>query len=235
MSELILTIRPEPGCSATVEAGAAAGLTIEGCSLFEIRPLPWQAPHAAALDALLLGSANVVRHGGPELQALRAKPVYAVGSATAAAAEKAGFTIAAVGPGVLQQLVDTLAPPLRLLRVTGEEHVPLEPPPGIEVVTRVAYRSEPQGLPEELADRLRDGALVLLHSAAAARHFAQECDRLSVPRSAIRLAALGPRIAAAAGESWAEVRSAATADEPMLLALARDMCHEPRDWPGPRV
>src|SRR5690606_3107381 len=144
------------------------------------------------------------------------------------AAEKADFVIAGIGPGVLQRLVDHLGPPLRLLRVTGEEHVPLAPPPGIEVVTRIAYRSEPLPLPKAMADRLEGGALVLLHSAAAARHFATECDRLAVPRGALRLATLGPRIAAAAGEGWGEVRAAASADEAALLALARDMCHEPR-------
>jgi uroporphyrinogen-III synthase len=75
--------------------------------------------------------------------------------------------------------------------------------------------------------RLGEGALVLLHSAAAARHFAAECERLAVQRGAIRLAALGPRIAEAAGAGWADVRSATEANEPALLALARDMCHEP--------
>lgn len=232
MSELILTIRPEPGSSATVAAGAAVGLSIESCPLFKIRPLPWEAPEAESFDALLLGSANVVRHGGTALQELRHKPVYAVGGATAAAAEKAGFVIAGIGPGVLQRLVDRLRPPLRLLRVTGEEHVPLAPPPGIEVVTRIAYRSEPLPLPKAMADRLGGGALVLLHSAAAARHFATECDRLAVPQGALRLATLGPRITAAAGEGWGEVRAAASADEAALLALARDMCHEPR---GPNL
>ena len=80
-----------------------------------------------------------------------------------------------------------------------------------------------------MADRLGQGALVLLHSAAAARHFAAECDRCGVPRGAVRLAALGPRIAAAAGEGWREVRSAAEPREAALLALARQMCHEPRE------
>lgn len=229
----VLAIRPEPGCSATLGAGRAAGLSIEGCPLFEIRPLAWDAPPADSIDGLLLGSANAVRHGGTALESYRSKPVYAVGSATAAAAEAAGFTVAAIGPGVLQKLVDKLAPPLRLLRLTGAEHVPLAPPQGIEVIVRVGYESVPAPLPNALAERLRGGALVLLHSAAAARHFAAECDRHGVSRDALRIAALGPRIAAAAGEGWGEVRSAAEPSEAEILALTRQMCQEPRDGAEP--
>jgi uroporphyrinogen-III synthase len=125
----------------------------------------------------------------------------------------------------LQSLVDGLAASLRLLRVTGAEHVPLATSDGIEVETRVAYESVALPLPETLAARLRSGVLMLLHSAAAARHFAAECDRCGVPRNAIALAALAPRIADAAGEGWRELRSAAAPSEAALLALARDMCH----------
>jgi uroporphyrinogen-III synthase len=79
-------------------------------------------------------------------------------------------------------------------------------------------------LPAPLAECLGEGALVLLHSAAAARHFAAECDRLGVARGAVGLAALGPRIAAAAGEGWHGVRAAGEPREAALLALAREMC-----------
>ena len=75
------------------------------------------------------------------------------------------------------------------------------------------------------------GALVLLHSAATARHFAEECDRLGVPRARITLAALGPRIAAAAGAGWGAVHIAPQPDEAALLQLAFDLCGEPRSIP----
>ncbi len=227
MTASVIAIRPEPGCSATVEAGRTMGLGIECHPLLEIHPLDWTSPPCDEIDALLLGSANAVRHGGPELEALRAKPVYAVGEATAAAAEAAGFTVAAAGMGGLQSLLDTLAGPLRLLRVTGTEHVPLMPPPGVEIVTRVAYESVTAPLSQTLVERLSEGALVLLHSAAAARHFAAECDRHGISRGSVSLAALGPRIAQAAGTGWHEVRGAPEPREAALLALAHQMCHEP--------
>lgn len=222
----IVAIRPEPGLSATLEAGRAAGLDIAGWPLFELRALEWNPPDPTGIDALLIGSANAIRLAGPELTAFREKPVHAVGEATAVAAREAGLAVATVGKGGLQQLLGRLATcPLRLLRIAGAEHIPLVAPEGIVIETRIAYQSAPLPMPEEMAAAFRNGAVALLHSAAAARHFAAECDRLALPRNRIVLAALGPRIAAASGGNWKEVRSAQAPREAALLALARDMCH----------
>ncbi|MEO6389280.1 MAG: uroporphyrinogen-III synthase [Croceibacterium sp.] len=226
MSTLVLTIRPQPGSAATVAAGSEAGLCIEACPLFEIRPLAWMAPPPDSIDGVLLGSANALRHGGLGLGNFRGKLAFVVGTATASAAESAGLQVARCGQGQLQPLVDTLDPPLRLLRLTGADHVPIIPPAGITIDTRIAYESVPLPIPAALAARLQQGALVLLHSAVAASHFTEQCDAHGVPRAAIRLAALGPRIASAAGYGWAEVRSAPEPAEGRLLALATDMCHE---------
>lgn len=230
MTGPVFTIRPEPGCSATVAAGLAAGLEMVGYPLFEIRPLAWDAPAPDLFDALLIGSANALRHGGAGLDRYRAMPVHAVGPATARAAEAAGFAIAGVGEGRLQPLVDAL-PPMKLLRLAGAERVPISPPDGVTVETRAVYESAPLPLPEEMAERLRGGGLALLHSAAAARHFARQCDSRSVGREGIALAALAPRIAAAAGEGWRAVHVAPEPGEAALLALARELCHEPPPEP----
>jgi uroporphyrinogen-III synthase len=72
---------------------------------------------------------------------------------------------------------------------------------------------------------------VLLHSAATARHFASECDRLGLARSAVTLAALGPRIAASAGGGWAAVHTAPRPDEAALLEMVFDLCDKPRSIP----
>jgi len=228
MNGRIYAIRPEPGSSATVAAGREAGLAVTGCPLFEIHPVAWDPPPAERIDGLLLGSANALRQAGPGLDALRGKPAFAVGIATARAAEAAGLTVAAVGRSGLQALLASQRPPLTLLRLAGEQHVPLKCPLGIIIETRVAYRNVALPMPDALVAGLGAGGVVLLHSAAAARHFAAECDRLGIPRPAVALAALGPRIAVAAGEGWREVRWADAPHEPALLALARDMCHEPR-------
>ena len=223
----ILAIRPEPGCSATVAAGKAMGLTIEACPLFEIRPVAWSVP-SGTFDGLLLGSANALRCGGPQVDSLVDKPVYAVGNATAEAARRRGFTVARVGNGDLQGLVDSLAGErLRLLRLAGRERAEVSAPEGVSIETTTVYESIGLPLPPGVIERVQNGALVLLHSAAAARHFAAECQRLAVHRGDIRLAALSPRIAEAAGSGWAALRSAAEPNDAALLALARQMWHDP--------
>jgi len=222
----IFAIRPQPALAATIESARAIGLEVEGRPLFEIRPLDWEPPPPGEIDGLLLGSANALRHGGSGLALFKDKPAYAVGEATAEEARRSGFAVAGVGEGRLQPLVASLAGKRRkFLRVTGQDHVAVDPPEGIAIVTRIAYRSVPLPMPEELAGALRSGGLVLLHSAVAAFHFAGECDRLEIGRDGIALAALAPRIAAAAGSGWAEVRSADSPQDAALLALAQDMCH----------
>lgn len=230
MTVPLITIRPEPGCSATARAASDCGLAVECFPLFEIAPLEWSLPQGP-FDGLLIGSANAFRLGGSQLGRLAGTPVYAVGEATAAAAWERGFRTAAIGGGGLQPLLDSLAGQrLRLLRLAGEAHVPLTPPGGIEIVTLVAYRAEPRPASPALAELLRSEAIVLLHSAEAARHFAAEVDRLGLSRGGIALAALAPRIAAAAEGGWAASRAPRQPNEPALLALAREMCHEP--FPG---
>ncbi len=219
-----LALRPEPGLSATLEKARALGLAITGLALSEIRPVAWDCPDPAGFDGLLIGSANAFLHGGPNLALLDDKPAYVVGAATADAARAAGFSVAMTGSGGLQGVLDAIPAPCHLLRIAGEEHILLTAPAGVQFTEVIAYRS--LALPLDPAAPLltEGGALVLLHSAATARHFAEECDRLGLPRDAIALAALGPRIATAAGEGWAAVRTASRPDETALLALARELC-----------
>ena len=211
----------------TARAGRELGLDVVCHPLSAIEPTPWALP-PGKFDGLLLGSANALRHAGPAVEKLVDIPVYAVGNSTASAAAEHRLRVAAVGSGGLQALLETLdGQRLRLLRLAGEERVVLSPPPGIEIVEAIAYRSVERPMSPDLAEMLQGGAVVLLHAAGAARHFANECDRIGIPRDRISLAALGPRIAAAAGEGWREVRSAPQPNDPALLALAREMCHEP--------
>ena len=219
-----LALRPEPGLSATLEKARAMGLAITGLALSEIRAVDWDCPDPAAFDGLLIGSANAFLHGGVNLALLADKPVYAVGEATADAARAAGLHVAVVGSGGLQGVLDAISAPAHLLRIAGEEHIPLTAPDGVTFTEVIAYRS--LALPLDAAAPLLAGgdALALLHSAATARHFAAECDRLGLSRADITLAALGPRIAAAAGEGWAAVHTAARPDEAALLAMSHELC-----------
>lgn len=221
----VFAIRPEPGLGSTIAAGAARGLPIAGYPLSKIAPCGWTLPDLAGIDGLLIGSANALRHGGEKLQALKHLPVLAVGRASAAAAQQAGFRVAALGAGGLQSLLDTLDPGYRhLLRLAGEDHVALEMPGDTKLTLRIVYRVQDTDISFEFERELDKGAIVLLHSAGSARHFAEECDRLGIDRGGIALAALGPRILAPAGTGWLAARAARTPDEAELLAMAQDMC-----------
>ena len=222
----VITIRPAPGDAATVERGAHQGLAITSRPLFSVGAVPWAVPDPADFEAVLLGSANALRHGGAGLQALTALPALCVGETTAEAARETGFTVIAVGARGMQTLLPHAEARglTRLLRLSGEAHVPLDPPPGIAIEPRVVYRVQPRPIDRSLAGMLAGGAIVLLHSGEAAGHFAGECDRLGLPRGAIALACLAPRIARMAGEGWAACRHAPSPDDAALLALADQMC-----------
>ena len=216
-----LTIRPRPGFDATLAAGRAIGLHIGGEPLFDVVPTAWSPPDSEMIDALLIGSANAIRHGGDALARFRAKPAYVVGEATADAARREGYRVAKVGTGGLQSVLDAIADETRLLRPAGDERVPLMAPPGVTIETRTVYAVRTVDPSPPFLATLDEGhALVLLHSARAARHLAS----ITEDRSRVSLAALGPRIAAAAGPGWRDVQVASAPNERALLSLARAMC-----------
>ncbi|SFF75629.1 uroporphyrinogen-III synthase [Novosphingobium sp. CF614] len=223
----VLVLRPEPGATATAGKARAMGLDAHAFPLFAVRPLPWEPVPRGEIDAVLLGSANAVRHGGPALAAYRGLPAYAVGAKTADGARAAGLDVVAAGAGGLQPLLGALRPDhRRLLRLAGRERVELDVPKGIGLVTREVYASDPLPLPAGLAGLLARPALALLHSGEAAARFARLCDEAGIERGRILLAAIGPRVAARAGTGWAMLRGAQVPDDAALLALAVRMCEE---------
>lgn len=209
-----------------MERGAHQGLHVESHPLSTVGPVPWPVPDASTFDAVLVGSVNALRFGGDGLAALTDLPALCVGEATAHAARAAGFNVIAVGARGMQTLLPHAEARglKRLLRLSGEAHASLDVPDGVSVSMRTLYRLSPVPMSQVLADTLSRGALVLLHSGEAARHFGLECGRKGVPRSQIALACLAPRIANHAGKGWARCQSAPTPDDTALLALAKQMC-----------
>lgn len=221
----IITIRPEFGAQTTLREAPSHGLEVQSFPMTSVHALDWQGPDPADVDALLIGSANAIRLGGAELAKFQQKPVFAVGSATAAAAREAGFDVAQLGQGGLQGLLsDMPKTDLSMLRVAARRHVELAVPSHVQMETRIAYEAQDIAMPDDLAALLRAGpSLVLLHSAGSALHFRSECERLGIDRRSISIAALGKRITAAAGNGWQAVRAAPSPRETALLALAKDL------------
>lgn len=221
-----IVIRPEPGCTMSVQALIAMGVAAEGYPLFDVVAVEWDPAPPDAFDALLAGSANVFRHGGAQLAQYRALPVHAVGETTAQAARAAGFAVAAVGSGGLQRVLDAVPAGTRVLRLAGAERVALNVPVGVSMAERVVYASVARAMPDALVTRLTGPAVVLLHSAEAARHFAGECDRLGLSRAGVALATIGPRVKTAAADGWRTVATAPQPSEAALLAKARELCQD---------
>ena len=226
MSRLLFVLRPEPGLRVTMETAEAYGLTVLGCPLFEVEAVAWDCPDPSGFDALLVGSSNVFRHGGHNLEKLERLPVHAVGEATAEGAREKGFIVSQTGKGGLQALLDKVkGREIRFLRLAGEKMVELDPPEGVSIETRVTYRMQDLELADDVARAMRkNGGVALMHSGEAARRLREECDRLEIDRTKVTIAALGPRIAEIAGDGWEGVHIAPQALDAELLALAERLC-----------
>lgn len=201
MSRPIAVLRPEPGNRTTAEAIAAAGGTALRLPLFEIRALPWQAPDPAAFDALILTSANAVRHAGPALEGLRRLPVHAVGAATARAARAAGLTVAATGSADAASLLAAAEAGgvRRALHLAGREHTLSAG--GIVAAIVPVYASDAIPLPLDRVAGLA-GSIALVQSARAGARLAEIVEQGRIDRSGIAIVAVSPRAAAAAGPGW---------------------------------
>jgi len=218
MSRAIAVLRPEPGNAATAARVEAMGYRAIRLPLFHVQPLDWSAPDAAGFDALILTSANAARLAGPELAALAALPVHAVGAATAQAARAAGLRVAAVGEGNAVDLIAAAqaAGVRRSLFLCGRDRA-LDAG-GIVARAIPVYAADP--LPVEggaLAD-----TVALLHSARAARRLGEIADQASL-RPRIRVAAISAAVADAAGPGWATLAAAARPEDSALLALAASL------------
>jgi len=191
----LIVLRPEPGCAATVARAAALGLDAHGCPLFAIEARGWTPPPADAFSALLLTSANAVRHGGAALHRYRSLPVWAVGEATAEAAREAGFTIAATGDAGAQALVERMRGQAdQILWLCGEQRSAIAAP--VATITALpvyaARRIEPA---PQLAALLAEPAVAMVHSARAGKALGE----LVGERAALSIAAIGAPPAVPAG------------------------------------
>jgi uroporphyrinogen-III synthase len=213
----LLLLRPEPGLSVSAERARAMGLEVVACPLFQVEPLEWQPPNPADYDALLLTSANAVRHGGNGLEALKSLPAHAVGESTAACARQAGFRVDEVGTGSVADLLAASPVPLRLLHLAGEDRrEPLER--HHQVDARIVYRSIPienPGLPSP------EGLVAAVHSPRAGRRLAE----LATIRGLTAIAAISAAAAEACGGGWERVEVADRPDDSSLLALGATLCH----------
>lgn len=217
MSRAVAVLRPEPGNAATVARVEAAGLSAIRLPLSAVCALDWTAPDPAAFDSLILTSANAPRLAGSHLDFFAHLPLFAVGAATAAAARARGLTVSETGESDGAGLVATMAARgfSRALLLAGREHALHDG--GIIARSIAVYAADPLPVDARAIGGLA-GNIALLHSARAARRFA---DIAGDTRASIRLAAISPAVAEAVGPGWADVAAAPLPDDDALIALAR--------------
>lgn len=211
----LLLLRPEPGLSASAERAHAFGLEVIACPLFEVQPVPWKAPDPAEFDAILLTSANALRHAGGELDRLKTLPVHAVGAATAAAAQEAGLKVETIGDGDAPDLLGRVPPSLRLLHLAAEDHRTADDP---RIERRIVYRAAAITQPHLPA---LEGLVAAVHSPRAGQRLAE----LAEYRGATAIAAISAAAAKACDHGWERIEVAAEPNDNSLLALAASLCH----------
>ena len=220
MARPIAVLRPEPGNRVTAAAIEARGRTAIRLPLFEARPLAWEAPDPADFDALIVTSANALRHGGAGLGALTGLPLYAVGEATAEAARRRGFEVAGVGDAGSAVLlaIAQAAGVRRALHLAGRERS--VEAGGIVAQVIAVYASDPVARVD--AARLA-GTVALVQSARAGARLAE----LVADRGGIALVAISGRAAEAAGSGWERILIPPSVDNGAMIDAAIALADEP--------
>ncbi|MES2986582.1 MAG: uroporphyrinogen-III synthase [Pseudomonadota bacterium] len=217
MSRPIAVLRPEPGNRVTIAAIEAAGRKAIRFPLFAAGPIAWDVPNPDDFDALILTSANAVRHGGAGLTKLIGLPVHAVGKVTGEAARRFGFHVVTNGDSGADTLLERAESKgaRRALHLAGRERTLKAGGIVAEVIT--VYASDP--LPVADAARLA-GSVAMVQSARAAVRLGEVVEE----RGTIALVAISQTVAEAAGPGWERiVVPASPSSEKMIhaaLALA---------------
>ncbi|MDR6833401.1 MULTISPECIES: uroporphyrinogen-III synthase [unclassified Sphingopyxis] len=222
----LLVTRPEPGNSATMARANALGFDAHAMPLFAARALPWTAPPPTGYDALLLTSVQAVRLAGPQLGRLAMLPVYAVGAATADAAQAAGLSVARTGEANAQSLLDAMTSEniAGILWLCGRDRTDFDPR-GAALEPLACYAVDPVAPSPDWQKLIAGPAVLLAHSARAAARLA---ELVGPVRAHLTLVAISPAVAAAAGDGWADLVASEQPTDAAMLALAHALCHKGR-------
>ncbi|UOM32805.1 uroporphyrinogen-III synthase [Acuticoccus sp. I52.16.1] len=211
---VVAVTRPEPQASGTVARLAERGFSPVPAPLLEA--VAADPPGAAdGIGALALTSRTAALMLAP-FAAFHRIPVYAVGTATAREARRAGFETVADAAGTVDDLVARLADaPGLVVHMAGEQHtgdlVERLVAAGRPASRRIVYSMAPRTLPAvERVD------VVLLFSPRTAHVFVAEAT--APPWSTARLIAMSDKVAAVVAGRAVTVAAAPT-EAAMLAAL----------------
>lgn len=220
----LIVTRPEPGNAATVERARAMGFDARAMPLFAAHAIDWRPLAPGDFDALMLTSAFAARLGGAGLAGLASLPVYAVGAATARAAEAVGLTVVKSGSSDAQRLLDDMTSEnIRdILWLCGRDRSEFDG--GAKAITALpCYAVDPAPLPTEWKALIAAPAILLAHSVRAAQLISH---LVGDAHAHLSLVAISPAVAAAAGDGWRDLAIAEQPDDVAILAQARALWHK---------
>lgn len=200
------------------------GLIAHIVPLFIAEPMAWNVPDVSCYDALFVSSAQSLRLGGEGLAALRSLPCYAVGPATAKAAEDKGFQIRQVGTTNGDQLISEMeAAGIRhILWLCGEPRSPLVANQA-QLTPLPCYRMVAAVLDDKERALLSQPAVLLASSKRGAERLA---EIVTERREDYFIAAISPKVSQALGSGWGGIAVAERPDDAAMLAVAAKLCHK---------
>jgi uroporphyrinogen-III synthase len=225
----VLVTRPQPGAADTARRLAFLGREAVVAPVLELRPISANLPPAGEIQAVLVTSANALR----ALSGHTARPLFAVGDATAAKARAAGFLRVESAGGdseALAALVSGRCDPSGLpLLLAGQEGqggrlAGALRGLGFAVVHHSVYAMRPVAVfPPTARQALMRGEIeaALFFSPASARHFVALAASLSPDYfTPVASLAMSPDVATALGPlPWKCIRIAAAPNQDVLLTL----------------
>lgn len=225
----LLVTRPREEAARTFAAAEASGFEAVLAPLQQISPTDW-VPPIARPDAILFTSA---RAPGFSRGVYLDVPVYAVGAHSAAAARVAGYRVDGEGEtdGSEALALAVAAGARDILHLGGAERAALSVPPGVRLEQLAVYAAEAvPALAPHVVAMLGDGRLfaTLIFSPRAAGIFADLVAAASLTRGDLRLVALSPAVATAAGSGWQAIGVAKRPHLDSVFAAARCL------WQGGR-
>ena len=229
----VLVTRPEPGASRTAARLRELGFEPVVLPLSETHALPVALETLPRAAALLMTSANAVRHVPADvLRQLADLPCHVVGPKTAAVAREAGLSVVETGSGDARHLAERIAPSLagrtvvylcgRVRSLDFEEFLAEQ---GVKVLPIETYDTLPVDYPGKVVATGLAGQPVeaaLLYSAKAAQAYSTLVQRPELARYFERtcVLALSVRVAqAVSAVSPGRLAVATRPDENALLAL----------------
>lgn len=220
----LIVLRPQPVADATAQRARDLGLRPVVAPLFAPSPLVWEAPDVGRYEALFLSSAQALRLGGAELERLKTLSVFAVGKATADAAEASGFAISQIGDSDGQTLIGEMedAGYSAILWLCGEWHSDIQPRRArLDPVP--CYRMEAIDPPPDWQQVIGQPAIIMVHSTRAAQRLA---EFIPTQRRHLSIVAISAKVAVKVGSGWGSVTVSDRPEDVAMLAASVLLCHK---------